>query len=174
MKKSFKKLSFICILLIIGSVYILGSENIKVMAQKKEGMVYEKYTNGRFGFLGIYPKFLTEKFESENGDGIILKDKDQKVTLIMSGINNVLDQTVESLLNEQKEDKNIIYEEKGKDFYVFSWSEDDKIKYDYRKVGTGSIQGFLIEYPKDREVEFKEIIKGIKENFKTGNLEKFS
>ncbi|MGL4848058.1 MAG: hypothetical protein ACRC28_03890 [Clostridium sp.] len=177
MRKWFKRISFICTLLIIGGICTLGlkEKDIKVTAQKEEEEnLFLKYENERFGFSGVYPKFLTEKFGSENGDGIILKDKNNEVTLIMSGINNILEESPKVLLENGKKNKNILYEEEGKDFYKLSWEEEGIVKYDYRKVGSKSIQGILIEYPKSREKEFEKVIEKINENFKTGNLEEFS
>ena len=57
----------------------------------------EKYCNARYDFCVEYPSSIfTEKYESANGDGIELINKDGNAYVVASGANNTLNTTVEA------------------------------------------------------------------------------
>ncbi|MBF0136529.1 MAG: hypothetical protein H7833_01980 [Magnetococcus sp. DMHC-1] len=62
---------------------------------------YKKYYNDRFNFEIEYPSnILSQKFESDNNDGVVFSSGDEKILLTASGIYNALDKSPSELYND--------------------------------------------------------------------------
>ncbi|MGL5414797.1 MAG: hypothetical protein ACRDAU_03950 [Clostridium sp.] len=144
-----------------------GKESIgeNELSEKIKEINYKKYNNERFGFSIEYPDYLKLMVDPDNGDGIQVGNEELKLTV--SGGYNVLNETPDSMERELVNGKdNISYKEKGEDFFVASWAEGDMVIYQYKKIGKNMIQGFVIEYHKDKIKEFDPIVNRIYKSFK--------
>lgn len=168
MKKIFIKLGLVLIIFNLvgcGANIDKKGEELNTNNIEAKNINYVKYTNERFGFSIEYPDYLEVLLDPDNGDGIKVGDKDLRLTV--SGSYNVLNETPESMEEEiVKTKSNISYKEKGKDFFVASWLEGDKVIYEYRKVGKNMIQGFILEYNESKIKEFEPIVNKIYKSFK--------
>lgn len=168
MKKIFIKLGLVLIIFNLvgcGANIDKKGEELNTNNIEAKNINYVKYINERFGFSIEYPDYLEVIVDPDNGDGIKVGDKDLKLTV--SGSYNVLSETPESMEEEiVKTKSNISYKEKGKDFFVASWLEGDKVIYEYRKVGENMIQGFILEYNESKIKEFEPIVNKIYKSFK--------
>ncbi|MEN6438660.1 MAG: hypothetical protein ABFD97_08755 [Syntrophobacter sp.] len=131
---------------------------------------YTKYCNPRFGFCVEYPASLTKDPPPANNDGISLRDRDA-FTMSASGINNVLDDTVESLMSAGIENMDrVTYKSKGRDWFVLSGFDGTKVRYEKTWVGKGSINTLFIEYQADQKSKYDEIAARVSRSFKPGRL----
>ena len=70
----------------------------------------------------------------------------------MSGINNVLNHTTVSSYNELlQEHSNASYKKQENNWFVVSWTEGNKIVYEKRVVGSGSVNTFVLKYPLNKK-----------------------
>ena len=137
-------------------------------------LTYETYTNGRYGFSIDHPTNLIAGIPPTNGDGLAFKSSDGTVSITASGINNVLNETAESLYNKDLSNLKVDpgYKSLLKNAYVISWEDNGVVYYQYRAVGgnNGSIQGFTIKYPKSQESTYSPMVDRVYKSFKPGDL----
>ena len=139
---------------------------------ESEAISYLNYYNSRYGFKIQYPDFLIEQPAPENNDGRAFRSEDGQITLTASGGNNVFEATVESEYNASLADlPNISYSNLGERSYVVSWEEGDIVFYMCKIVGPGSINTFILEYPKARAEELSEVVGVCYDSFTAGDLE---
>ena len=147
-------------------------EEIKAESSTAPEVVYLAYHNDRYQFSIEYPDIFNDKMLPENNDGIIFRNADKGVELTISGINNVLDETVQTVYEEAcSRLRNIIYQCQKDDWYVLSWTEDDKMFYKKVVVGTGSMNTFLISYPAKEEAAYDAVIEHLVETFQTTSID---
>lgn len=147
---------------------VMVNEVLSVTDSKYGDYTYTKYTNPRFGFKIEYPSFLSDKRESENGDGIILQNPEQNVVLIVSGINNILNQTPEALFNGYVNNtKDIVYKKLVGNTFMIAAENGETVYYIFENVGAGSINTFVVGYPKKDAKAFEKIIKHLKKTFES-------
>ena len=81
---------------------------------------YSRYCNDRYGFCVDYPSNLTMEPPPANNDGRRFHDS-RGFMLIVSGINNVLENTIDTEMKSQSKDiDKITYRKKGKNWFVLS------------------------------------------------------
>lgn len=79
------------------------SQNSSVESDSKSTnneLTYETYVNQRYGFSIDHPINLIANSAPINGDGLLFKNNDGTVSITVSGRNNVLNETAESLYNK--------------------------------------------------------------------------
>jgi len=139
---------------------------------KQNEVLYKKYTNSRFGFSLDYPDTFITKVVPDNNDGIILASLEGNTELTVSGINNVLNETAQSLYsNLLKEHSNATYKKQEDNWLIVSWVEGDKIFYQKSIVGVGSIDTFLIKYPIKQRDAYDLIVAHLNLSFKTPSID---
>ena len=139
---------------------------------ESEAINYLNYSNSRYGFKIQYPDFLIEQPAPENNDGRAFRSEDGEITLTASGGNNIFESTVESEYSASLTDlPNISYSNLGDRSYVVSWEEGDIVFYKCEIVGPGSINTFILEYPKARAEELSEVVGVCYDSFTAGDLE---
>lgn len=146
----------------------VAKESFSKVNSKVEEVTYTKYLNPRFGFKIEYPSFLTNKRESENGDGIVLQNSEQNAVLIIAGINNDHNQTPEAIFNSYvKNTKDIVYKKLVGNTFMISAENAGTVYYIFENVGAGSINSFVLGYPKEEGEKFQEVIKHLKKTFES-------
>lgn len=135
---------------------------------------YKTYTNGRYGFSIEYPDILVSNPPPANSDGLSFQNSNGTVFLSASGTNNAAYWSLEEAYKNRLESINVTptYENLFKNSYVISWEEDGVLHYEYREVGSGSIQGFTIKYPKLEEDIYGSVVERIYKSFKAGDISK--
>ena len=137
-------------------------------------ITYTTYTNKRYGLSIDHPTNLIAGTPPTNGDGLEFKSDDGTVSITASGINNTLNETAENLYNKKLSELKAKpgYTNLQKNSYVISWEENGVVYYEYRAVGgnNGSIQGFIIKYPKSQEGTYSPLVERIYKSFKPGDL----
>lgn len=147
---------------------VITDEVINMSGSKYGEYTFTRYANPRFGFKIEYPSFLTEKKESDNGDGVILQNKENTVVAIFSGINNALNQTSKELYEGYVSNtKGVTYKKLIGNSFMIAAENGNNSYYIYETVGEGSINTFIIGYPKEDSKEFEQIIKHMKKTFET-------
>ncbi|MEG2018077.1 MAG: hypothetical protein RR844_04080 [Clostridium sp.] len=152
---------------------VITDDVINMNGSKYGDYTYNKYENPRYGFSIEYPSFLTEMKESQNGDGIILQNKENTVVVILSGVNNALHKTsrelYEGYLNNTR---GVVYKKRIDNSFMIAAENGNNSYYIYEVVGDGSINTFIIGYPKEDSKEFDKIITEMKKSFETPYVHK--
>ena len=106
-----------------------------------------------------------------NGDGLSFESIDGKANLSLSGMNNSGD-TVETLFNARLQNiaKPITYSKLARDWYVLSWLDDDRVKYEKTWVGTGSVNYFSFAYPVEDRPIYDSVLPVLVKSFEPGDL----
>lgn len=152
---------------------VITDDVINMNGNKYGDYTYNKYENPRYGFSIEYPSFLTEMKESQNGDGIVLQNKENTIVVILSGVNNALHKTsrelYESYLNNTR---GVVDKKRIDNSFMIAAENGNNSYYIYEVVGEGSINTFIIGYPKEDSKEFDKIIKEMKKSFETPYVHK--
>lgn len=152
---------------------IINDEVINMNGYKYGDYTYSKYENPRFGFSINYPSFLTEIKESQNGEGTILQNKESTVVVILAGVNNALQKTPKELYEGYiNNTKGIVYKKIIGNSYMIAAENGNNSYFIYEVVGDGSINTFIVGYPKEDSKEFDKIIKEMKKSFETPYVHK--
>ncbi len=131
---------------------------------------FVQYCNPRYGFCVDYPNNLTMKTAPDNDDGREFHDSNG-FQLIASGINNVLDDTLETEMKSQSKDiGKITYQVKRKNWFVLSGHIASDIVYVKTYVGKGAINRLYIKYPAKMKMKYTDTVTKISQSFKPGNL----
>lgn len=147
-------------------------ENNELVQSKNQQVSYKQYTNDRYWFSIEYPSTFITKLLPDNNDGIILSASDGNTELTVSGINNILNETPTSIYNDLlKEHRNASYKKHADNWMVVSWLEGDKIVYEKRVVGSGSINTFIIKYPSIQNDYYSPIISHLNSTFDTPQID---
>jgi len=131
---------------------------------------FAQYCNDRYGFCVDYPSSLTMDPPPANGDGRRFHDPNGFL-LIVSGINNVLDDTVETEMKSQSKDiEKITYRSEGKNWFVLSGYKGSDVVYLKTYVGEGAVNHLYIKYPAQKKADYTETVTIISRSFKPGDL----
>ena len=118
-----------------------------------------KYVNERYGYSIDYPSNIFVKCrKSDSGDGVWLESKDGKLKLTLSGGYNVLEQDGHDML-EWAASEDIIKTDAKHDYYRIVYYENKDIVHYYGKIDESYRADFSLSFPKEREKEFRSIIK---------------
>ena len=129
---------------------------------------YKQYTNDRFGFSIEYPSTFVTKVVPDNDDGRIFSSEDDTARLTVSGINNIFNDTVIASYNDVlKVHSNASYKKQEDNWFAVSWTEDNNIVYEKSVVGNGSIDTFIIKYPKSQKEYYDSIVAHLNSSFMT-------
>lgn len=138
-----------------------------VMAEAQE---YARYCNARYGFCISHLSRFAMEPSPANSDGRRFFDG-KGLSMTASGINNVLDDTLQSEMNSQSEDfDKITYRAKNDNWFVLSGYKGSDILYVKTYVGKGSINHLRIAYPANRKAAYDGIVAEIARSFKPGRL----
>ena len=155
------------------------SANTEGYTIDNEYFKFETYCNVRFGFCIDYPSGrLFPQGESGNGDGQIFKSKNAATTMwvyrdfrdnedpdskfdIESAF--ILDTGVE---NPEKSKRVITYKKLGKNFYVISGYNNEKIFYQKTINTDAGLATSLIEYPESEKDYYNKVSETIFQSFK--------
>ncbi|MBL4934272.1 DUF5050 domain-containing protein [Clostridium sp. YIM B02515] len=147
-------------------------DNSGSSVEQDQQQSYKKYINDRFGFSIEYPGTFVVKLTPDNNDGIVLSSKDGSAELTVSGINNVLDETVTSNYNKLLQaHSDAAYKTQQNNWHIVSWIEGDKIVYQKTVVGNGSINTFIIKYPLSQKDSYNSIVSHVNSTFKTPGID---
>lgn len=132
---------------------------------------FARYCNPRYGFCVEHPSTLSKKPDSDNGDGRAFYDS-SGFQLIASGINNALDDTLETEMKSQGRNiQKITYQMKRKNWFVLSGYIGSDIVYYKTYVGKGSINHLYIRYPAKLNAKYSDVVTKISQSFKPGDLD---
>ena len=147
---------------------VITDEVINMKGSKYGEYTYNKYENPRYGFSIEYPSFLTEAKESQNGDGIILQNKENTIVVILSGVNNTLHKTSKELYEGYLNNtRGVVYKKRIGNSFMIAAENGNNSYFIYEVAGEGSINTFIVGYPKEDSKEFDKIIKEMKKSFET-------
>lgn len=147
-----------------------NGNNIVIHKEKEPSSAeYLSYTNSRYGYSIQYPGNMTVISESDNGDGAVFESADGTASLVVSGLNNVNDETPESVYNKELSyfSKEPEYKQLMKDSFVISWVENGNIIYKCCVVGNGSMNTFILKYPADQKAEYERVTEKVYSSFKS-------
>ncbi|MDU4892181.1 MAG: hypothetical protein E6344_02695 [Clostridium sp.] len=152
---------------------VITDEVINMKGSKYGEYTYNKYENPRYGFSIDYPSFLTEAKESQNGDGIILQNKENTIVVILSGVNNALHKTSKELYEGYLNNtRGVVYKKRIGNSFMIAAENGNNSYFIYEVAGEGSINTFIVGYPKEDSKEFDKIIKEMKKSFETPYVHK--
>ena len=152
---------------------VITDEVINMNESKYGEYTYNKYENPRYGFSIEYPAFLTEMKESQNGDGAILQNKENTVVVILSAVNNTLHKTTKEMFEGYLNNtRGVVYKKRIGNYFMIAAENGNSSYFIYEVVGEGSINTFIVGYPKEDSKEFDKIIKEMKKSFDTPYVHK--
>ncbi len=129
-----------------------------------------RYCNERFGFCVSYPTQFKMHPAPDNGDGQAFYDE-QGFSLIVSGINNVMDDDLDRLLKSQRKDfDQITYQARGKNWFVLSGYRQQSILYVKFYLNPQTIQHLQIRYPTVYAKHYRNTVTAIVKSFTPGEL----
>ena len=150
----------------IAATILIFSYSVPLSAQE-----YGRYCNSRFGFCVEYPMHFGIEPAPENNDGRRFYDRNG-FTMTVSGINNALNNTLQSEMQSQSRDfDDVTYHSIGDNWYVLSGYKDTHILYLKTYMGGGSINHLYIKYPAQLKAEYDEIITRVSRSFLPGRIE---
>lgn len=147
-----------------------GGGVIKKYAPDEE-IIYNKYTNAKYGFTIEYPSSYKVKEYSDNRYGAEITNN--LASILVFGTNNVENKTPSKLYEEAIKSHakdEILYQSQKDNWFIVSWKEGSMIKYSKTTVGKGSVNTFIISYPESERLAFQGIIYRISSSFKTPGI----
>lgn len=124
---------------------------------------FKSYYNSRFNYEIRYPSFFDKIEYPSNGDGCQLM-RDEQTYLSVSGINNVLDKTLEEEYNKCK--INSVYSRMKDDWFVVSgYTDDGRIYYKKTVLRNGAFLTAILYHPIEEKEYFSSIIPKIFTDF---------
>lgn len=147
-------------------------ENI-VLSEPINSQEYVEYCNERYGFCVNYPSNFKKERPPDNGDGQRFNDG-KGFLMIVSGINNGLDDNLKTEMASQSKDfDKITYQTYKNNWFVLSGYKGSNILYLKTYVGRSSINHLYIQFPSSQKNEYDNIVTKISKSFKSGNLNDF-
>lgn len=151
------------------SIVIFPPKDENVSSDEVEGdteiseVTYKTYYNSRFGYEIRYPSFFDKITLPSNGDGCQLM-RDERTYLSVSGINNVLDETLKECYDRRK--VNAVYSRmKGDWFVVSGYTDDGRIYYEKTVLRDGAFLTAILYHPIEEKEYFSPIISEIFTDF---------
>lgn len=132
----------------------------------------KQYTNARFGYRINYPEdMLLPQGESDNGDGQRFISVDGDIEMTVSGINNVLNNTLmtqykQDILEKDRLNKTVAYQVIKKDFYVISGQIKNIIYYQKTMLKDDIFMTLYITYPANQRSKIDPIVSEISKSFR--------
>lgn len=152
-------------LIVAVALIFLASYAVPLKAQQ-----YDRYCNARYGFCVSYPSNFRMEPPPENDDGRRF-DGPNGLIMTASGINNVLERTVQTEMSSQGDSfDTITYRAKGRNWFVLSGHKGANIVYIKTFVGSGSMNHLVFEYPASLSAKYAGIVAKVARSFKPGNL----
>lgn len=139
----------------------LQKDNHNVVPQET---TLKKYHNSRFGYNVLYPSSFSNIYESENGDGCRFS-KDSHTCLIVYGMHNVLNETIEDKYNEYRSKSPVYYRLKDNWFVVSDYTENGDIFYLKTVLKDGVFITAELHYPNNEKEYYSKLISKIFTNF---------
>lgn len=139
----------------------LQKDNHNVVPQET---TLKKYHNSRFGYNVLYPSSFSNIYESENGDGCRFS-KDSHTCLIVYGMHNVLNETIEDKYNEYRSKSPVYYRLKDNWFVVSDYTENGDIFYLKTVLKDGVFITAELHYPNNEKGYYSKLISKIFINF---------
>ncbi|WP_298845268.1 hypothetical protein [Clostridium sp.] len=124
---------------------------------------YKSYINAKFLCSIKYPSNL--KVVEETANGNMFKSDDESVSLQIYGTNNALQDTIDLIYNKAIKNNNMNYKVKDGNWFVISYTEGDKIVYQKKVVGKGSIDTFIFKFPTNQKNKYSRVVETIKKSF---------
>lgn len=135
----------------------LQKDNHNVVPQET---TLKKYHNSRFGYNVLYPSSFSNIYESENGDGCRFS-KDSHTCLIVYGMHNVLNETIEDKYNEYRSKSPVYYRLKDNWFVVSDYTENGDIFYLKTVLKDGVFITAELHYPNNEKEYYSKLISKI-------------
>lgn len=169
---SFQRVIPVVLISIICCIFAQFASITSVDADQR--LNYKRYANVRFGYSISYPEgVLFPQGEADNSDGQRFLSKLGDVEMVVSGINNVLDETIQSRFkgdskNEAKKNyvKRVVYKYLKGNVYVVSGFINEKIYYQKTILENDAFMTFYISYPADKKQQYDPITVDISKSFK--------
>ena len=131
---------------------------------------YNSYLNARFLCSIKYPSDL--KVVEETANGNMFKSDDESISLQIYGTNNASHDTINSIYNKAIKNNNMYYKVKSGNWFVISYIEGDKIVYQKKVVGKGSIDTFILKFPTIQKNKYSKVVEMIEKSFKASSTDK--
>lgn len=143
--------------------------NIKPQSEVEKEIEYKNYTNTKFLCSIKYPSNL--KVVEETADGNMFKSDDKSLSLQIYGTNNVSHDTIDSLYKKAIKNNKMYYKVKSDNWFVISYVEGDKIVYQKKVVGKGSIDTFIFKFPANQKNNYTKVVEMIEKSFKASSTD---
>ncbi|MBU3216271.1 hypothetical protein LL033_23345 [Clostridium estertheticum] len=146
------------------------TSNTKSQSELPKEVEYKKYLNAKFLCSIKYPSEL--KVVKETANGNMLKSDDESISLQIYGTNNISHDTVDSIYNKAIKNNDMYYKVKNGNWFVISYIEGDKIVYQKKVVGKGSIDTFIFKFPTNQKNKYTKVVEMIEKSFKASSTDK--
>ena len=140
---------------------ITDAEGKSVVLRESPRPGFYRYIGERSPFAVDVPALFTQSVViPDNGDGIILRDTEDKSRFRASGGRLVGKLTIREFFESER--KNLgaepAYEKLGKNFFVLSWVEDGNIHYRKLILNGDAWADMEMSYPLERKKEFDPLV----------------
>ncbi len=133
---------------------------------------YKNYHNERYLYSIMYPNNLKIVDDHANGQGNMLESDDKKVSLQIYGTNNASNDNINSIYSKAIKNTNMYYKVKAGNWFVISYIEGDKIVYQKKVVGKGSINTFIFKFPTNEKDKYTKVVDKLEKSFKAPSTDK--
>lgn len=151
----------------VSFIVVLSCQAQEAKKKNNPGNRYRLYCNERFGYCIEYPPILIPQPESENKDGRVFKDNQSETVLTVYGSYPVQQENVvdglkaafEKELQASDQDKNhvITYKKLGKQFYVVTGHQGNKIFYHKTIIKDDALAYALLQYDEKEKDNYRAV-----------------
>lgn len=128
----------------------------------------EKYVNSRFGFEVRYPSgSFVPQGESDNGDGQRFLSSDGLAEWTVSGMDNVLDQSLSQAFDDELlvTGRRVTYKQLNRNFFVVSGMEGPDLVYVKKMLRDGVYYTLMMRYPASARKTYDPVLHIIEKSF---------
>ena len=140
---------------------ITDAEGKSVVLRESTRPGFFQYTGERSPFAVDVPALFTQAVViPDNGDGIILRDIEDKARFRASGGRLVDTLTIREFFESERKNLGVkpAYEKLGKNFFVLSWVADGNIHYRKLILNEDAWADMEMSYPPERKKEFDPLV----------------
>jgi hypothetical protein len=157
-------------ILLVALIIVYASAKLNISWGRRSQEGYQTYSNTRFGYWINYPSSFTASTDSSSADGITVGDG--TATLIISGVNNknggstknYYDIAVSGALGL------VGYKRLEGTWFVVTYDSGNTLTYEKVFVGSGSLNAFVMTFPKIQRSKYEPIVTKIEKSFHHGDV----
>jgi restriction endonuclease Mrr len=156
--------------LLVALIIVDASANLYINRSEHSVAGSPTYSNSRFGYRINYPSTFATPTESPSADGMTTGDG--TASLALSGANNENGGSTRDYYEAAVSNApgRIGYKKLGGTWFVVTYDTSDVVVYEKMFVGSGSLNAFVLSFPKSQRSKYDPIVTMIEKSFRHGDV----